>query len=833
MAKYYLNSDSATEDGLTPETGYHKMGSLLENISLFNDDEVEFVTDIREDAVEIGFEFTSAIHLNKYSGTSGKPVWDISYHTLTFDRSVYISDLVLTGDSISSDWTYIYATDPLTAEYSFNRCAFSSVYITITLQSESVADIKNNIFYATALYITKTADAAPYAKVINNTFYKAFFDTWSFILHLPSVYDQLHISVPGKVLNNLFYSPQWNACAWNYQNLSGGSNLTVDYSCSYTFVGEGFSGIIPYNIHIPVSDFVGLDQFLKLHNIRNTDPKIAAVSYGSYNPLPQPDSPCVRSGLGNDDDSDIPTDDYNGDARSTDVTEIGAIMVKIYPDFSGDPLSGRFPLNVKFTDLSTSNYGSIALYLWDFGDGTTSADRSPTHAYTMPGTYTVSLTITDEMGYSAKITKEDYIRVYDFDVSGEHAAYTDKSYRLASSIDQGVSITEYGGERWLWPPAFVGTCKGYDGDNDTISLVLDNYTGKFYRIGISDLWKDRENWPYGGYDIPCHFKLKEHTSQAGEYEEVKHIESHVYSRPYWEDNRDKPGFNSDGFIDGFEMDLQMYENGNPTTHSAKIQNVPQYGDYVYRRREEARRLQLEILTNASAFRIIGVNQHLLCVDKKAPPLLNNPVESQYQREFRTPYFWISRDKSRPTLNRATGRTCSGTYDLLLAGPDTIAKSAIAFAAAHSLSDDIADLSSDFTAGVWLNGIVGYPCIVFRITDGTTTLDLSISAAGYMRWDDGTNVFTAAISWIGAGWVFVAWQKDGHYVRFFENGIQSTYYGMIDDSMTYGGTVSMPVNSTITVFDPRIVPRAVSSNALLYYYQKVLVDTGNEVLPIVR
>lgn len=37
-------------------------------------------------------------------------------------------------------------------------------------------------------------------------------------------------------------------------------------------------------------------------------------------------------------------------------------------------------------------------YLWNFGDGTTSTEENPVHTYTVPGEYTVSLTVTNECG---------------------------------------------------------------------------------------------------------------------------------------------------------------------------------------------------------------------------------------------------------------------------------------------------------------------------------------------------------------------------------------------------------------------------------------------------
>ncbi|MDX2282809.1 MAG: PKD domain-containing protein [Bacteroidia bacterium] len=51
-------------------------------------------------------------------------------------------------------------------------------------------------------------------------------------------------------------------------------------------------------------------------------------------------------------------------------------------------------------------------YLWDFGDGSTSAQAQPQHAYTGFGLYDVTLTVTDPLtGCSASDTAADYVRL--------------------------------------------------------------------------------------------------------------------------------------------------------------------------------------------------------------------------------------------------------------------------------------------------------------------------------------------------------------------------------------------------------------------------------------
>ncbi|MFT4024519.1 MAG: PKD domain-containing protein, partial [Flavihumibacter sp.] len=48
-----------------------------------------------------------------------------------------------------------------------------------------------------------------------------------------------------------------------------------------------------------------------------------------------------------------------------------------------------------YTAIITNNSIAGDTWLWDFGDGTTSTDKNPVKVYNVPGTYTVSLTVTD------------------------------------------------------------------------------------------------------------------------------------------------------------------------------------------------------------------------------------------------------------------------------------------------------------------------------------------------------------------------------------------------------------------------------------------------------
>jgi PKD repeat protein len=63
-------------------------------------------------------------------------------------------------------------------------------------------------------------------------------------------------------------------------------------------------------------------------------------------------------------------------------------------------------LTVNFTDTSTDSDGTIVSWLWDFGDGNTSTVQHPTHTYAAYGTYTVTLTVTDDDDATDSISKD-------------------------------------------------------------------------------------------------------------------------------------------------------------------------------------------------------------------------------------------------------------------------------------------------------------------------------------------------------------------------------------------------------------------------------------------
>ncbi len=86
------------------------------------------------------------------------------------------------------------------------------------------------------------------------------------------------------------------------------------------------------------------------------------------------------------------------------ITASGPIPAPVAA-FRSDKGTGTVPLTVNFADQSI---GTIDTWLWDFGDGSTSAEQNPTHTYINEGSFDVSLTVSFD-GNSDTEIKERFI----------------------------------------------------------------------------------------------------------------------------------------------------------------------------------------------------------------------------------------------------------------------------------------------------------------------------------------------------------------------------------------------------------------------------------------
>jgi len=96
-------------------------------------------------------------------------------------------------------------------------------------------------------------------------------------------------------------------------------------------------------------------------------------------------------------DDDGSTDSVSHDVTVTDLAPTAAFTWSPEPQSEGSPID--------FTDESTSSPDAIVSWSWDFGGLGTSADQNPSFTFMDNGTYTVTLTVTDDDGSTDSISQ--------------------------------------------------------------------------------------------------------------------------------------------------------------------------------------------------------------------------------------------------------------------------------------------------------------------------------------------------------------------------------------------------------------------------------------------
>jgi hypothetical protein len=115
------------------------------------------------------------------------------------------------------------------------------------------------------------------------------------------------------------------------------------------------------------------------------------------------------------------------------------ILFRAAPTRFGPP-----PLTVRFQNFSLNH---IIRYLWDFGDGVQSGERSPTHTYTAEGSYTVRLEVITTEGATSVMTKTNYILVDNDQVTPFFYVLpigtTSLGYSIQTASELGISPTVF------------------------------------------------------------------------------------------------------------------------------------------------------------------------------------------------------------------------------------------------------------------------------------------------------------------------------------------------------------------------------------------------------
>ena len=122
-------------------------------------------------------------------------------------------------------------------------------------------------------------------------------------------------------------------------------------------------------------------------------------------------------------------------------------------EFTVSPDRGDAPLLVDFDAGSSSDPdGTVEMYYWEFGDGQVLADgiEEPSHVYTNPGTYDVTLTVIDDDGASNSASQEIVVLSTDAPPNAWFSATPDTgqlplevSFDASASTDPDGVIVDY------------------------------------------------------------------------------------------------------------------------------------------------------------------------------------------------------------------------------------------------------------------------------------------------------------------------------------------------------------------------------------------------------
>ncbi len=152
----------------------------------------------------------------------------------------------------------------------------------------------------------------------------------------------------------------------------------------------------------------------------------------------------------------------NGCIDTSDSPVAITVGLNNWADYSYDVDSGCEDLTVNFTNTNTN----VSSSFWDFGDGATANNSWPSHTYTNPGAYTVTLIVTTTTGCADTVVKTNLIHV---------GQKPDADFSVTTTTGCAPLTTQF-----INNSSGFTSCKWYFGDGSTSTATSPTHT---YSVG--------------------------------------------------------------------------------------------------------------------------------------------------------------------------------------------------------------------------------------------------------------------------------------------------------------------------------------------------------------
>jgi PKD repeat protein len=265
--------------------------------------------------------------------------------------------------------------------------------------------------------------------------------------------------------------PDGNLAGWSWNFGDGAVSSARDPSHAYTAGGtytvsltardgEGATGTLSKQVTVPGQQYpIGLTLTIK----PESDRQVVVLSWTRAQGSPVY---IYRNGLVL---LSTPNDGQQGIARSFTgpatyifkVCEAGSTICSnpATAQFNGGSPPDNSPPNAAFTpsctggtcqfaDGSADSDGTVSGWQWNFGDGSSSSQRNPSHSYGAGGEYTVSLTVTDNLGSQGSASKR--VTVVGATNGPPTAAFASSCAALDCSFTDGSSDSDGSVTDWRW-----------------------------------------------------------------------------------------------------------------------------------------------------------------------------------------------------------------------------------------------------------------------------------------------------------------------------------------------------------------------------------------------